>query len=304
MKLGELLDAQRLLVPLKARHVRDATTQLAQALVKSGVVADEPRFNAMLKTEWPEDIVSVGGRAFLPHFRTDAVRQLALAIGVARMPLCLAGDPNRCARVIVLIVAPTGEPSAYLRAMGAVAQALSSDEVLEGLHAAAGPAEVLALAGLREAQVPGDVVVRDVMTADVLHVAPEMPLREAAQVMLRRGVSLVPVTGPAGEVVGALTDQHLMRHLLPLTVSQLSTGQMRAVKRRGKGAGAGVVDPGTVPVRDVMDRTVLCLAEDQTVADVAALMLAKDVDRFPVTRDGALVGFLTRGDIVRKLLAT
>jgi CBS domain-containing protein len=51
-----------------------------------------------------------------------------------------------------------------------------------------------------------------------------------------------------------------------------------------------------------MDRSVLCLAEDQTVADVAALMLAKDVDRFPVTRDGALVGFLTRGDIIRKLL--
>jgi CBS domain-containing protein len=51
-----------------------------------------------------------------------------------------------------------------------------------------------------------------------------------------------------------------------------------------------------------MDRSVLCLAEDQSVADVAALMLSREVDRFPVTRDGALVGFLTRGDIVRKLL--
>ena len=304
MKLGELLDAQRLLVPLKARHVRDATTQLAQTMVKSGVVADETRFKDLLRTEWPEDIVSVGGRAFLPHFRTDAVGRLALAIGVSRMPLCLAGDANRCARVIVLIVAPTGEAAEYLRAMGAVAQALASDEVLDGLHAAAGPAEVLALAGLGEAQVPGDVMVRDVMTTGVLHVAPEMPLREAAQLMLRRAVRMVPVTGPAGEVVGALTDQHLMRHLLPQTVSQLSTGQMRAVKRRGKGAGSGVVDPGSVPVREVMDRTVLCLAEDQTVADVAALMLSKDVDRFPVTRDGALVGILTRGDIVRKLLVT
>ena len=38
------------------------------------------------------------------------------------------------------------------------------------------------------------------------------------------------------------------------------------------------------------------------IADVAALMLARSVDKFPVTRDGALVGFLTRGDIVKKLL--
>ena len=110
------------------------------------------------------------------------------------------------------------------------------------------------------------------------------------------------MTGPGGEVVGMLTDQHLMRYLLPQTVSQLSTGQMRAVKRRAKGAAAGVVEPGDVPVRDVMERTVMCLAEDQTIADVAALMLSKELDRFPVTRDGALVGFLTRGDIVRKLL--
>jgi len=55
-------------------------------------------------------------------------------------------------------------------------------------------------------------------------------------------------------------------------------------------------------VREVMDRSVLCLEEDQTIADVAALMLSKEVERFPVTRDGTLVGYLTRADIVRKLL--
>ena len=76
---------------------------------------------------------------------------------------------------------------------------------------------------------------------------------------------------------------------------------MRAVKRRGKGR---PVEPGDVAVREVMDRSVLCLADDQTIADAAALMLSKEVDRFPVTRDGALVGFVTRGDIVRKLLGS
>jgi len=302
VNLGELLDANRLIVPLKARNVRDATTQLAQTLVRSGAVADEARLKELLKSEWPEDIVSVGGRAFLPHFRTDAARSLALALGVSATPLCLGDDPNRCARVIVLIVAPTAESTAYLRVMAAVARVLSADEVLDGLHRATGPAEVLALPGLGGALVPSDVAVRDVMTAGVAHVTPDMKLRDAAQVLLRRGVSAVPVTGPGGEVVGMLTDQHLIRYLLPQTVSQLSTGQMRAVKRRAKGAAAGVVEPGDVPVRDVMERTVMCLAEDQTIADVAALMLSKELDRFPVTRDGALVGFLTRGDIVRKLL--
>jgi CBS domain-containing protein len=122
--------------------------------------------------------------------------------------------------------------------------------------------------------------------------------------MLERRVRAVPVMGKNGEVVGLLSDEHLLHFLLPQTVSDLSTGQFRAVRRRTKGAKPASADPGAAPVRDVMDRSVLCLSEDQTVAEAAALMLARSVDRFPVTREGALVGFLTRSDIIRKLLGT
>jgi len=52
-----------------------------------------------------------------------------------------------------------------------------------------------------------------------------------------------------------------------------------------------------------MARSVLCLAEDQTLADVANLMSGKDVDRFPVVREGVVVGFLTRADVIRRLIA-
>jgi CBS domain-containing protein len=50
-----------------------------------------------------------------------------------------------------------------------------------------------------------------------------------------------------------------------------------------------------------MDRSVLCVSEDQTLADIASLMVSKDIDRFPVVKEGVLVGFITRGDIVRRL---
>jgi CBS domain-containing protein len=53
-----------------------------------------------------------------------------------------------------------------------------------------------------------------------------------------------------------------------------------------------------------MTRQVMCVNPDQPVAEVAAMMSNKDVDRVPVVRDGRLVGFLTRGDIVRKLIGS
>jgi CBS domain-containing protein len=300
--LRDLLDERRLLVPLDAENVREATMRLAQALVATGVVADEERLAEVLRSDWPEDIVSVAGRAFLPHFRTDAVRSVALAIGVAPKPIARVSDPGRSARVVALIVAPVREASEYLRTMGALARALSSDEVLDGLHAAAGPAEALAVTALGATPVPADVTVRDVMSAGAVAVRADTPLADAAALMLRRRIGALPVTGEGGEVVGLLTDGHLMRFLLPQTVQQLSTGQVRAVRRRA--TQGSPTDPRAVPVADVMEKSVLCLDEDQTIADVAALMLAKDVDRFPVTRDGELVGFLTRGDIVRKLLGS
>lgn len=282
MKLGELLDVRRVIVPLKARTVREATRQLAKTMAASGAVKDEARLTEILKTEWPEDVVTVGGRAFLPHFRTAAAERLAIALGVSPEPLCLANDPHRCARVVVLILAPVDEAAEYLRALSALARALSDETVLDGLHRAQAAPDVMNLPGLAT-PIAADVTVADIMTTGVSSVTPKATLAEAAQLMLGRNLNAVPVTGPHGEVVGLLTEAHLLRHLLP------ATGRKRT---------------GPRSVKDVMDRAVMCLSEEQTVADVAQLMLTRDIEGFPVTRDGALVGFLTRGDIVRKLLRT
>jgi CBS domain-containing protein len=50
-----------------------------------------------------------------------------------------------------------------------------------------------------------------------------------------------------------------------------------------------------------MDRSVLCISEEQSLAEVATMMVTRDVERLPVVREGQLVGMLTRGDIVRRL---
>ena len=55
-------------------------------------------------------------------------------------------------------------------------------------------------------------------------------------------------------------------------------------------------------VRDVMTRQVLCVSPEQPLAEVASIMTNKDVDGVPVVREGRVVGFLTRGDIIRKLI--
>jgi CBS domain-containing protein len=129
------------------------------------------------------------------------------------------------------------------------------------------------------------------MTERPRTVAADTPLKEAARTMVRAGLGALPVIDEDRHVVGMVSEREVIRHLL--TTQVFSGADVRASL-------SPVAGPRTV--RDVMSRQVMCVAPEQPIAEVASLMSNKDVDRVPVVREGQLVGFLTRGDIVRKLI--
>lgn len=136
--------------------------------------------------------------------------------------------------------------------------------------------------------------VRDVMTEDVLAVGPDTGVAQAAEQMIANGIRALPVTNENGEVLGIITDRRVMDHFLP-AITALAEGEVEE--------GSEVIPQLEFStVRDVMRRTVLCLREEQTLDEVAALMINKDIERFMVAAEGKLTGFITRGDILRRLV--
>ena len=295
MKLVELLARDRIVVPLQAETLVDAATELAETLVASGVVSGIEEFRELVPGALPRDVVTVG-QAFLLHYRTDTVRQLAAALGVSKEAIRRSADSDKVANMVIILAAPPQESSDHLRALSTFARALSRQEVTNAICQAADADDILRAAPLADIEVPGFLTVRDVMVPRRLSLRLESTLGEASRLMAAHHVGALPVLSEGGEVLGLVTYQELLRHLLPEYVKRESTGELRADTPRGDAA-----DPHDVPVREVMDRSVLCVSEDQTVAEVAAMMLARNIERFPVVREGALVGFLTRSDIVRRL---
>jgi CBS domain-containing protein len=295
MKLIELLDRERIVVPLKSKSLQEAATRLTEAMVASGVVNDPERFRTQVKGIIPREVVTVGA-AFLLHFRTDAIRRLSAALGVAPKPISRRPDSDQEARIVVLLAAPPKDSSAHLRALSAFARAMSRREIVAALEAADSADDVLATVPLADLELPGYLTVRDVMVHARLSVRPDITLGEAAKLMVAHQLGALPVVSESHEVLGLVSYQELLRHLLPAYVKRESTGEFRAA-----GRGSAAADPHQLPVREVMDRSVLCVSEDQILADVASMMVSRNIERFPVVRDGALVGFLTRGDIVRRL---
>ena len=295
--LAELLAPDRVIVPLGADTVLAAARALLERLVAAGAVSDPERLRERLGEERPEDIVAMGDRAFLLHYRTDAVRELAVALGTRPRPICreLGDGDSQCARIILLVVAPPRLATRYLQVVGAFARFLSSSGRADALVEQPSAEAVLGASGLASQELREELAVGDLMTRQPRTVSPDTPLREAAVDMVRAGVGALPVVDGGGQVIGMLTERDMMRHLLNNYLH--SSGSAR-------NSPDAVFGDRAREVRDVMTRQVLCVAPEQPLAEVAALMTNKDVDRVPVVRDGALVGFITRGDIVRKLIGS
>ena len=294
MRLADSIAVERTVVPLRSTTVPEAAQELLARLATSGTGVDLERLRQRVEEDRPEDIVALGDRAFLLHYRTDAAHDLMVALGTAPAPICRSreeGGDAQCARILLLVVAPPRLAARYLQVVGAFARLLSRAELVEAILAQPDAEGLVALPAFAEAQLPEQLLVRDIMTVRPVSVTPELPLRDAALLIARRGLTALPVLDADGRLIGILSDKELMRHLL---TSYL------------QGSTAGKVVEGGAPklVRDVMTRQVLCVSPDQPLADVASLMANKDVDRVPVVREGQLVGFLTRGDIVRKLLGS
>ena len=295
MRLRDVLAPERIVVPLEAGTLQEAGDILLERLAGAHGVLDVAKLRRRVAERRAEDAVAMGDRAFLLHYRTDAVGQLVVALGVAPSRICRqsADEGEHCARIVIMIAAPPRHAARYLQVVGGFARLLRKPEVLQAVLDAPDADAMVRLAPFSDYRLPEQLAVRDVMSDRPLTVSADEPLREVARTLVRTGLGALPVVDEEHRVIGMVSEREVIRFLLHV---QAFTGPDARV--------AAPLAAGGKTVRDVMTRQVLCVAPEQPIAEVASLMGNKDVDRVPVVREGRLVGFLTRGDIVRKLIGT
>ena len=295
MKLADFLAPSRIIVPLVCETLHDARVALLERLVASGAIADLERLQVRVAEERGEDMVAIADHAFLLHYRPDTAAALEVALGVCRDGIrrALEEGAEQRAPVVVVVVGPPRFAARQLQVVRAFGRLLPKRDALDALLDAPSAEAVARLPVFVDYEMPTQLLVRDLMTDRPRTITGEMPLRQAARELLRSGLGALPVIDDEQRFLGILSERELMRHLLA-TEALLARGQSHHLPPPGRGLDK--------TVRDVMTRQVLCVSPEQPAAEVAALMSNKNVERVPVVREGRLVGFLTRGDIVRKLI--
>jgi CBS domain-containing protein len=142
--------------------------------------------------------------------------------------------------------------------------------------------------GEREASVN----VGDVMSTEVMTIGVEAPLKEAATVMVKTGVSGLPVVDDDRKVVGIVTEADFVA-----AEADRSWGRQR---RRLLASFFGASEPQVArTVGEAMTRNPHTIDSGSSVAEAARKMADLRVKRLPVvTPDGTLSGIISRADVM------
>lgn len=140
-----------------------------------------------------------------------------------------------------------------------------------------------------------------VMTTDVISIASDATIFDAAEVLVGTGVSALPVVDGRGCMIGILSEADLIRR------SEIGTEPRKSWYHRmfadDTAAAKEYVALHSRRVTDVMTKSVVSVQEDDTLGKIADLMAEHKVKRVPVLRGDEVVGMVSRSNLLRALLS-
>ncbi len=139
----------------------------------------------------------------------------------------------------------------------------------------------------------------DVMSPTVIAISQDAPLSQAVRLMIDNRISGLPVVDTDGHAVGMLTEGDLLQRVETGTAGK-SPGWLSVIFAPGRAAGVYVQTHGR-RVGDVMTPDPIMINDATPLNEVSELMRTRRVKRLPVTRDGKVVGIVSRADLVRAL---
>lgn len=139
------------------------------------------------------------------------------------------------------------------------------------------------------------MLIKEIMTRDVITVTPENCLKDVGQILKQRRISGLPVVDRENKVIGIITLTDMLRILDTIY-------HWREVERKFQDLKFSEMfekEKEDSKVRDIMTKEVFTLEEDKTIDRVMEMMFRKGVHTIPITdREGRLVGVVGKRDLV------
>ncbi|SAK61842.1 CBS domain-containing protein [Caballeronia glebae] len=141
---------------------------------------------------------------------------------------------------------------------------------------------------------------RDVMTSPVVSVTPETKVHDLAQLLVQHRISAAPVVDQEERVVGMVSEGDLL-HREEIGTEKRNRRSWWLDMLGNDGGAADYIKSHAPTVGEIMTREPICVKEDTSLADIAAVLESHHIKRVPVLREGRLVGIVSRSNLVQAL---
>ena len=141
---------------------------------------------------------------------------------------------------------------------------------------------------------------RDVMGTFIITVGPDLDIRTVAKILVRNGISAVPVVSlEEGQLLGIVSEGDLMRRAE--TGTERRSSWWLDLFSSTKELAEDFVKANARKAKDVMTRDVVTATPGTSLREIANLLEKHNIKRVPIVENGALVGIVSRANLVQAL---
>ena len=148
------------------------------------------------------------------------------------------------------------------------------------------------------------ITVKDIMTTELITLAPDMDIATAGKILLENRINGAPLLDHSGRLVGILCQSDLIAQQKSIPIPSLFTLldgyiSLTTSKRMDK----EVEKIAATKVAEAMTPNPKTVEPETDIEKIAALMVEKNYHTLPVIDAGKLVGILGKEDVLRTLIA-
>jgi fructose-specific phosphotransferase system IIA component len=152
MSLTQILQPNCVKAPLESRDKEAAIAELVDLLDAGGLLSN--RDDALQAVLTRERIQSTGTGAgiAIPHGKCRAVKELVMAIGIAREPIEFRSVDGKPVTILILLISPADQTGPHIQALAKISRLMLNENFRKNLEKAASAEEVYKLLGNRGSQ--------------------------------------------------------------------------------------------------------------------------------------------------------
>lgn len=142
MNLLDIVTLECIKAPLLATDKKGVIDELVDVLAAAGKVNDPATLKDAVWSREQARTTGIGHGLAIPHGKSDAVNELAMAIGRPAEPIDFAAIDARPVKLIVLLASPTSRTSEHIQALARISKLMMQEDFRERIYTAQSADEV------------------------------------------------------------------------------------------------------------------------------------------------------------------